>query len=409
MIPKKPFDSYKWRWLSVAPTESLLEPPVFLGALRVFARYEGQSPTTPNIATELGIVQTETRTPVDLVRTPDRNLIRNSGQYWKGTGLLAPTHGTIRLTPFGHRVATGAITQSEFAAIMVQQTILPNPLTYRSTEIKKWERAGLRIRPLELILGIIAIAAKTGGMPDAYLTTNELIKIVIPLSGIQQEPSEIAKSILLFRKGRLDLTGWPDCAPDSNDVRLAREFLLFLANFGFLRLELNGRRDDQRFFLDEVFDAEAIAAPVIASIYDPSTAEQAVDEILQSPLPSIIDRQRVLASVLARPGQTKFREDVLLASDRQCLLTGEILLEVLEAAHIVPVKHGGSDEENNGLCLRVDVHRLFDSGHIRITPTGEIGLSDAVKSSTNYAILPKRVDIPGFINPTNLAWRHDYL
>ncbi|MCY7335606.1 MAG: hypothetical protein LH613_05240, partial [Chamaesiphon sp.] len=79
MTPQKPFDTYKWRWFSVAPTEGLLNPPVFLGALRVFARHEGVAPADPAIAAELRIVQSETRTSVDLARTPERNIIRNSG------------------------------------------------------------------------------------------------------------------------------------------------------------------------------------------------------------------------------------------------------------------------------------------------------------------------------------------
>lgn len=105
MIPKKPFSTYKWRWLSVAPTESLLEPPVLLGVLRVLSRHEGDAPSLSEIAEELRIVQQETRTAVDLVRTPERNLIRNSGQYWKGTGLLRPERGAIHLTPLGNHIA----------------------------------------------------------------------------------------------------------------------------------------------------------------------------------------------------------------------------------------------------------------------------------------------------------------
>jgi hypothetical protein len=51
--PIKPFPSYKWRWLSVAPTESLLDPPVFLGALRVFARNDGARNSDPAVAEQL--------------------------------------------------------------------------------------------------------------------------------------------------------------------------------------------------------------------------------------------------------------------------------------------------------------------------------------------------------------------
>ena len=155
--PIKPFPTYKWRWLSYAPTESLLNPPVFLGVLRVLARHEDQAPSNPAIAKELAKVKSETGTRVDLVRTPERNLIRNSGQYWKGTGLLLPDRGDIHLTPLGRNVAQGKVTQGEFAAIIVQQTVLPNPWTYSKQEVAKWQAAGLEIRPLSLILEVLEI------------------------------------------------------------------------------------------------------------------------------------------------------------------------------------------------------------------------------------------------------------
>ena len=39
-IPKKPFANYKWRWAVYTPTETLNEPPIFLGILRVLRNDE---------------------------------------------------------------------------------------------------------------------------------------------------------------------------------------------------------------------------------------------------------------------------------------------------------------------------------------------------------------------------------
>ena len=36
--PQKPFPNYKWRWSVLTPTESLNDPPIFLGVLRVFSK-----------------------------------------------------------------------------------------------------------------------------------------------------------------------------------------------------------------------------------------------------------------------------------------------------------------------------------------------------------------------------------
>jgi HNH endonuclease len=411
MIPIKPFDTYKWRWLSVAPTESLLEPPVLLGVLRVLARHEGKAQSSAEIAEELRKVQIDTHTPVNLARTGTRNLIRNSGQYWKGTGLLAPNRGEIHLTSLGQRVAAGNITQGEFAAIMVQQTILPNPWTYSPEEAAKWERAGLVIRPLALILAVIEeIALQTGDNKAAFLTARELINVVIPLAGIKYLASLIAEYVINYRRGSLDLSRWPDCAPAANDHRLAREFLLFLSNFGFCRRVNAGLRLDERYYLDELFDVSALTPQTSASIFtDETNREAVVNEVRHSPLPSIIDRQRIMTTVLKRPNQAKFRDSTLKAYNTRCFLTGEEMTEVLEAAHIIPAAHGGNDKPDNGICLRVDIHRLFDSGNIRIKPTGDILLSEATAKSTNYSLLPSKIIIPTFVNPAHIQWRDSYL
>lgn len=410
MTPRKPFDSYKWRWLSVAPTESLLSPPVFLGVLRALAQFENHAPSEAAVANALQRVQRDTNTPVDLVRTPDRNLIRNSGQYWKGTGLLASAQGEIRLTALGRRVASGQVTQGEFAALMVQQTVLPNPATYGAAEIAKWREAGLEIRPLKLILEVVEELGRSGGGVSAFLTNEELIRVVVPLAGVRAPVSTVAEHVSLYRAGRLDMTGWPDCAPMANDKRLAREFLLFLANFGILRMGAGGSRDEQRFHLDEIFDVEAATVPVVDSIFtDDASATRAVQEVRHSELPSIIERQRTVTRVLARTGQARFRSTVMAAYSSRCFITGEQISEVLEAAHIVPVTNGGADTEDNGLCLRVDIHRLFDSGNIRLKASGALTMSEAVTSSGNYGNLPAALQLPPFVNPANIAWRDNYL
>jgi predicted restriction endonuclease len=133
-----------------------------------------------------------------------------------------------------------------------------------------------------------------------------------------------------------------------------------------------------------------------------------IEAVRSSPLPSIIERQKTLTTVLSRPGQPKFRKEVLKLSEGRCLLTGERISEVLEAAHIIPVTIGGTDQQDNGICLRVDIHRLFDSGNIRIQPTGDIKFSDAVRESGNYKTLPSTIMIPHFVNMANVEWRDKY-
>ncbi len=410
MTPVKPFPGYKWRWLSVAPTESLLVPPVFLGVLRVLARHEGEPPSDPDIARELEVVQEQTGTTVNLVRTPERNLIRNSGQYWKGTGLLLPDRGEIQLTALGHKVAEGKVTQGEFAATMVQQTVLPNPWTYTPAQIAEWQAAGLQIRPLAMILEILDELGRRHGTAAAYITPFELIRICIPLAGTKATSPEITRAIWQYRARRLDISDWPDCAPASNDHRLAKEFLMFLANFGLCRRIPAENSMEDRYALDELYNIEALAVTSEGSVFSGNDDEtdEVVAAVRHSQLPSIIERQRTLTMALTRPEQPQFRDRVLDAYRNRCFLTGDSIGVILEAAHIVPVMHRGGDDVANGICLRVDVHRLFDTGNIRIKPTGQLVLSDALLASRNYSVLPERVQIPAFVNPANIQWRDTY-
>ena len=141
--PKKPFSEYKWRWAALTPTESLNAPPVFLGVLRAFGRYEKHPPNSPELRSALEIVQAETGTTVNLGRTRDRNLVRNSGQYWKALGLLEEAHGVITLTDFGRALAGAHITPVEFALTTVKTLELPNKRISGNTDI--WDLSLIHI------------------------------------------------------------------------------------------------------------------------------------------------------------------------------------------------------------------------------------------------------------------------
>lgn len=81
-----------------------------------------------------------------------------------------------------------------------------------------------------------------------------------------------------------------------------------------------------------------------------------------------LDRQRQTAERWARPGQAKFRVELLELYQSQCAVTGCAALDAIDAAHIVGVDGGGSDKASNGIILRADLHRLFDSHLMAIDP-----------------------------------------
>ncbi len=69
-----------------------------------------------------------------------------------------------------------------------------------------------------------------------------------------------------------------------------------------------------------------------------------------------------------RVGQKAFKALVQEAYGRQCAVTGDKIVPVLQAAHIRPITAEGENRVDNGLLLRSDVHTLFDLGYLAIHP-----------------------------------------
>lgn len=404
-IPTKPFPDFKWKWACLQCTEGLNDPVVLLGVLFRMRKLEPQGVkySSPEFARELEDLSNDVKDSVgvDLARrTGERNLIRNSGQYWRAVGLIAPGDrtGKIRLTDFGRRVADHDISQTEFAAITVQTFKLPNPQIQSSDECKRWLDHGLLIYPLRLLLGIISELKKLG---QGYITTEELVRIVIPLSGCHAELQDYVNFILWFRAGEITLIGWPNCCPEANDMRIAREYLLFLTNYGYIIKQDGLTRMDEKYAINAVISEEI--EEIIATKVKDESLQDALNQIRSSEVASEVERKRVQTYRTTRPNQANFRREVLKACQR-CVITNVTMPEVLEAAHIKPYKYNGEDTIANGFAMRTDIHVLFDAGHLRISEDGLIELS--TKARMDYgATIPPRIVIPDFTNREFLRWR----
>jgi putative restriction endonuclease len=107
--------------------------------------------------------------------------------------------------------------------------------------------------------------------------------------------------------------------------------------------------------------------------------------------------------VKVRLGQGAFRVMVTDAYSRKCAITGEKTLPVLEAAHIKPYAKSGPHFISNGLLLRSDIHKLFDTGYITINSELRVEVSKKIKEEfengreyyqyhgKSLAILPQRI------------------
>lgn len=92
--------------------------------------------------------------------------------------------------------------------------------------------------------------------------------------------------------------------------------------------------------------------------------------------------QRYGAPLLITPrlGQGTFRVAVLDAYGRACAVTGEHSLPALDASHIRPYAEQGPHSVTNGLLLRADLHRLFDTGYVTVSPEHRLEVSHRLRA-----------------------------
>ena len=120
------------------------------------------------------------------------------------------------------------------------------------------------------------------------------------------------------------------------------------------------------------------------------------DRVADAPLPSGYG-----APVAVRPrlGQRSFRVVVLDSYERRCAITNEKTLPVLEAAHIRDYRDVQEHAINNGILLRADIHNLFDSGYVTVTPEYRFEVSRRIKEEFEngrdyYALHGSRIRLP---------------
>ncbi|MEO6608382.1 MAG: HNH endonuclease [Aestuariivirga sp.] len=113
----------------------------------------------------------------------------------------------------------------------------------------------------------------------------------------------------------------------------------------------------------------------------------------------------------------RFRQHVLNAYDRRCAFTGLRIINgggrpEVEAAHIVPVEHNGSDSIKNGIALSGTAHWMFDAGLLALSDDFAILKSrhinydfDHLLNSSGKAILPR--DPEQWPGRNNLKWHRE--
>ncbi|MBA1050703.1 HNH endonuclease, partial [Escherichia coli] len=82
-----------------------------------------------------------------------------------------------------------------------------------------------------------------------------------------------------------------------------------------------------------------------------------------------------------RKAQGRFRKDVLANWRGCCAITGSRF--AIDACHILSHAAGGAPSVENGIALASDLHRLLDSGHLRIEDNRSV-FSDEARKDPRY-------------------------
>lgn len=94
----------------------------------------------------------------------------------------------------------------------------------------------------------------------------------------------------------------------------------------------------------------------------------------------VIPRMTSTRAVIAR--DTAFRATLLNIYSRRCAVSGIALLDgtlcEVEAAHVIPLDHGGADEPRNGISLTGTLHWAFDHGLFGISDNRQVVVPERV-------------------------------
>jgi 5-methylcytosine-specific restriction protein B len=240
--PQITFPEFKWRWAVTTPSESLNAEELLFGVLAILVKHDGKRHATQEFKNDLLELQNRTGTSIDLAkidRDINKNIIENSGQYWKALGLLnSTTDGTISVTDLGKGIIKGSISKLDFIKKLYNDFSLPNSNIESASTISIWNDNNIVVHPFKIIFNILLGMSKRNQSPtNWYIEGEELKDVVIPLSIYKDLDVNIyIDNILKYRNNKSQFSSWPNCAPGDNDFRMIKEYLLFLSNFGFLDL-----------------------------------------------------------------------------------------------------------------------------------------------------------------------------
>lgn len=193
---------------------------------------------------------------------------------------------------------------------------------------------------------------------------------------------------------------------DANEIQAIKNAKIFGIPIFVIR-NLGSRKRVELAWLNDFDDALRICVLTFHGVL-PEENNFAVN----SSEPVLFGNRRTSKSSVERAERDPlFKFNILKRFEGRCLITNIDVTEMLDAAHIIPVASGGTEDPNNGLLLSASVHRALDAGLWAINPSS-LRLETKPDGPDAHQMKLDQVDLSAFsrlLNRDALKFRYEKL
>ena len=135
------------------------------------------------------------------------------------------------------------------------------------------------------------------------------------------------------------------------------------------------------------------------------------NKLFESHAPEVINskKQPKTQTIEVRHEQQGFRSSILAAYSNTCCITGCSVTPALEAAHIMDYSKSKDNNINNGICIRADIHILFDRGLLKINDDYEVIVNEELNETQYWDYHGQKISLPkaqiDWPKSKNLKWK----
>ena len=156
-------------------------------------------------------------------------------------------------------------------------------------------------------------------------------------------------------------------ARDANEVESIKNAKLFGLPIFVIR-NVGARKKLELAWLNDFDDKLRICVLTFHGV-DPATNSFVVGTPTIALPPKLFGpRRTTMVEVTRAERDPLFKFQILKRFDGKCLVTSLDVTQMLDAAHIIPVANGGTEDPHNGLLLSSSAHRALDAGLWAINP-----------------------------------------